>query len=135
MGSASIGNAEVEAADNIAVNKSGEADEVNGVPKTWVLAARLFTGVLDEYMKRQLFYSSIVPLFEKHGLATRDGRFTYIKADLDDWKVYAAYRRSRIAATDPTRRWLKRRPWSFEDLELALEEQRAGRFTLPTETA
>lgn len=134
-----MGSAGVVVADDIVgdiiVDNFGGVNETNGVPETWMLAARLFTGVLDEYMKRQLFYSSIVPLFERHGLAMRDGRFTYIKADLDDWKVYAAYRRSRIAATDPTRRWLKRRPWSFEDLELALEEQRAGRFTLPTETA
>lgn len=90
-------------------------------PAGYILAAELFNKVLRHYMTRQLFYGSVVPIFQKAGLAYQGegSRYVYIDANLDDWRTYAEYRTAKVNSHE----WIKRRPWSLEDLQLAVEAQ------------
>lgn len=94
-----------------------DAAEVK-VPEDYILAAALFNKVLAKYMTRQLYYNSVVPIFERAGLTVKRGRYLYIKANPADWEVYAKYRTEKVESHE----WIKRRPWSLEDLQLALQE-------------
>lgn len=94
-------------------------DEVEvKVPEDYMLAAALFNKVLNKYMTRQLYYNSVVPIFERAGLAIKRGRYLYIKANPAEWEIYAKYRTEKVNSHE----WIKRRPWSLEDLQLALSE-------------
>lgn len=126
-----IADARVIEANTDAAQEEGNASTPKAAayipPEGYIQAARLQEVLEDQgYMSRQLFYSSIVPIFEEANLAHHRFRFTYLRADPAEWLIYAAYRKERIESTDPSWKWIKRRAWSLDDLELALSAHRNG---------